>query len=375
MRKASILKPAKNNLYSDIKSILEYARSNAVRAVNFSMVIAYWEVGKRIVVDEQEGKKKAGYGKYLLRDLAEKLTADFGAGFEERELRKMRQFFLLFSIRDSLSPESQKKVKSIKRGAVSPESSGSHNLTTREVARMELSWTHYRHLMRVENEEARKYYMNEAAENNWSTRILERQINTLYFERLVSSKNKKALIQKTNKEVKNDKPSILDFVKDPYILEFLKLKPNTTLFEKELETELLSKLQLFLLELGKGFSFVSRQQRISAEGEHFYIDLVFYNYILKCFVLIDLKTDKLSHQDIGQMDLYVRYYEDKIKQKTDNPTIGIILCTEKNETIVKYSMLKESKQLFASKYKLYLPSEKEWIAELNEEVKQLKSKK
>lgn len=301
-----------------------------------------------------------------------KLTVDFGKGFDERELRKIRQFFLMFSIRDAVSPESQKKIKSAKRDAVSPKYTPALNLQS---LRTELSWTHYRHLLRVENEEARKYYMNEAAGQSWSTRTLERQINTAYFERLLSSKNKKALLQKTNKEVQEDKPTILDFVKDPYVLEFLKLKPNATLCEKELETELLNKLQLFLLELGKGFSFVARQKRISADGDHFFIDLVFYNYILKCFVLIDLKVGKLSHQDIGQMDLYVRYYEAQIKQKTDNPTIGLILCTEKNETIVKYSILKESKQIFASKYKLVLPTEKELIAELNAEMQQLKNKK
>jgi len=217
--------------------------------------------------------------------------------------------------------------------------------------------------------------MNECADQNWSTRTLERQINSFYFERLLSSKNKKAVISNTNKEGKKDKPSILDFVKDPYVLEFLELKPNSELYEKELETELLNKLQLFLLELGKGFSFVARQKRISADGEHFYIDLVFYNYILKCFVLIDLKIGKLAHQDIGQMDLYVRYFEEEIKQKSDNPTIGIILGAEKNETIVKYSVLKKNKQLFASKYKVYLPTEKELITELNAELAILKNKK
>jgi len=350
------MKIAKNNLYTEIKTIIEQARNNAVRAVNFTMVIAYWEIGQRIVEDEQGGNKKANYGQHLLKDLSEKLTIDFGKGFTETNIRYMRQFFLAFPIHHALRDES----------SVS---------TIQEVLSPELSWTHYRLLIKVENEEARKYYMNEAAEQNWSTRILERQINSLYFERLLSSKNKKALTQKTESEVQKDRPKIHDFVKDPYILEFLTLNPNATLYEKELETELLNKLQLFLLELGKGFSFVARQKRISADEEHFYIDLVFYNYILKCFVLIDLKAGKLSHQDIGQMDLYVRYYEDQIKQKTDNPTIGIILCTEKNETIVKYSVLKESKQLFASKYKLYLPTEKELIAELNAEMQELKNKR
>ena len=261
------------------------------------------------------------------------------------------------------------------RDAESSKSEEEHPGSIRYALRSKLSWTHYRLLIRVENEAARTWYMDEAASQNWSTRVLERQINSLYFTRLLSSKNKKELVKKTANEAQEDKPDILDFVNDPYILEFLQLNPSATLYEQQLETELLNKLQLFLLELGKGFSFVARQKRISADGDDFFIDLVFYNFILKCFVLIDLNVDKLTHQDIGQMDLYVRYYEDQIKQPTDNPTIGLILCTEKNETIVKYSILKESKQLFASKYKLYLPTEKELIAELNAEMQQLKNKK
>jgi predicted nuclease of restriction endonuclease-like (RecB) superfamily len=333
----------KNDLYSDIKSILEQARGNAIRAVNFSMVIAYWEIGKRIVEEEQHGNKRATFGQATLKHLSLQLSNEFGRGFDESNLRNMRLFYQAFLIRDAL--------------------------------RHELSWTHYRFIMKVEKNDARNYYMNEAADQNWSTRTLERQINSLYFQRLLSSKNKQALITEVETNNKQDPPTILDFVKDPYVLEFLQLQPNATLYEKELETELLSKLQYFLLELGKGFSFVARQKRISADNEHFYIDLVFYNYILKCFILVDLKVGKLSHQDIGQMDLYVRYYEDQIKQDSDNPTIGLILCTEKNETIVKYSVLKESKQIFASKYKLYLPSEKELIDELNSELEQFNNKK
>lgn len=278
----------------------------------------------------------------MLKKLSIQLSNEFGKGFDESNLRNMRLFYHAFLIRDAL--------------------------------RHELSWTHYRFLMKVESPDARSYYMNEAAEQNWSTRTLERQINSLYFQRLLSSKDKKAITAHAQKENFQDKPTILDFVKDPYILEFLQLQPNATLYERELETELLNKLQLFLLELGKGFSFVARQKRISADDDHFYIDLVFYNYILKCFILVDLKVGRLSHQDIGQMDLYVRYYEDQVKQESDNPTIGLILCAEKNETIVKYSVLKESKQIFASKYKLYLPTEKELIAELNAELEQLRYK-
>ncbi len=357
------MKVAADTLYTDIKHILQQARGNAVRAVNFAMVVAYWEIGKRIVEEEQQGEDRARYGETILKELSKRLTIDFGKGFSIANLDNFRKFYLVFSTKP-ISDAVRRKLEN-----------GNSASPILYALRRELSWTHYRLLMRVENEEARKYYMNEAAGQNWSTRTLERQINSLYFERLLSSKNKKALIKQTEKEATLDKPSILDFVKDPYVLEFLQLQPNATLYEKELETELLNKLQLFLLELGKGFSFVARQQRISAEDEHFYIDLVFYNYILKCFVLVDLKVGKLSHQDIGQMDLYVRYYEDQVKQDSDNPTIGLILCTEKKETIVKYSVLNESKQLFASKYKLYLPTEKELIAELNAELEQLKNKK
>ncbi|MDB5090175.1 MAG: hypothetical protein JWR09_4169 [Mucilaginibacter sp.] len=357
----------KSGLYADIKSILEQARSNAVRAVNFSMVIAYWEIGKRIVEEEQHGNERAGYGQAVLKELSKKLTADFGKGFTVSNIEYFRKFYLVFSNRPK--PDAVRRI--LEEETTLPQ----NQISIPDAMRRELSWTHYRLLMRVEDEAARKYYMNEAAEQNWSTRTLERQINSLYFQRLLSSKDKQPLIANSEKENRQDQPTILDFVKDPYILEFLQLQPNATLYERELETELLNKLQLFLLELGKGFCFVARQKRISADNEHFYIDLVFYNYILKCFILVDLKVGKLSHQDIGQMDLYVRYYEDQIKQESDNPTIGLILCTEKNETIVKYSVLKESKQIFASKYKLYLPTEKELIAELNAELAQLKNKK
>lgn len=353
------MKPAKSSIYTDIKLILEQARGNAVRAVNFSMVIAYWQIGKRIVQEEQGGKGRAIYGQSVLKNLSTKLTKNFGNGFSVQNLENFRKFYLLFPVE-------------LKSYALRRKSGNDNGSSIQHALRAELSWTHYRLLIRVENEDARNYYMNEAAEQNWSTRTLERQINSLYFERILSSKNKKALITKTKKEAGRDKPAILDFVKDPYVLEFLQLKPNATLYEKKLETELLNKLQLFLLELGKGFSFVARQQRIVAEGDDFYIDLVFYNYILKCFVLLDLKVGKLTHQDIGQMDLYVRYYEDRLRQKGDNPTIGIILCTEKNETVVKYSVLKDNRQLFASKYKLYLPTEKELIKELKAELEQIK---
>lgn len=244
-----------------------------------------------------------------------------------------------------------------------------------DVLRRELSWTHYRHLMRVENPDARTYYLEETIAQNWSTRALERQINSFYYERLLSSKKKK----KTAGEAKEKTGELVlrpeDFIKDPIVLEFLNLPLGSGFLEKDIEAAIISKLQQFILEMGKGFSFVARQKRINAEDENFYVDLVFYNYVLKCFVLIDLKLGKLTHQDIGQMDLYVRWYEDNEKPATDNPTIGIILCSQKNETIVKYSVLKESKQLFASRYKLYLPSEEELKKELEYEIMQYRLKK
>jgi predicted nuclease of restriction endonuclease-like (RecB) superfamily len=354
----------KTTIYNDVKLILENARATAIRAVNFSMVIAYWKVGERIIEEEQKGKKRAQYGEKLIQELSEKLTKDFGRGFTTSNIRYMRLFYLSFPIHHALRDELRK-----------PAINKKDNTTMPANLRIELSWTHYRLLLAVENSDARNYYMNEAADNNWSTRALERQINSFYFERLLSSKNKKAVIDNANKITEKDKYSILDFVKDPYVLEFLKIDSNATLYEQQLETELLNKLQHFLLELGKGFSFVSRQKRITADGDHFYIDLVFCNYVLKCFVLIDLKTAKLTHQDIGQMDFYIRYYEDQIKQKEDNPTIGIILCSEKNETIAKYSVLNESKRIFASKYKLFLPSEKELVKELKTELEWYNKKK
>ncbi len=370
------MKPVKKEaLYNEIKTILQQARQTAYRAVNFTMVLAYWQIGHRIVEHEQQGKKRAGYGESLLNDLSKKLTTDFGKGFTYRNLAAMRQFYLMFpivhpagailpsgkEILHAVRAESTGDSKKTKPGAVNDLSE------IRNAMRSELSWTHYRLLMRVEDTTARTWYMNEAADCNWSTRSLERQINSFTFERILSSKNKKGVKKEADK--KTETATAFDFIKDPYVLEFLQLPVHKDFYEKDIEAAIISKLQHFILELGKGFSFVARQKRISAEDDHFYIDLVFYNYMLKCFVLIDLKLGKLTHQDIGQMDLYVRYWEDNEKITADNPTIGIILCSQKNETIVKYSVLKGSKQLFASKYKLYLPTEEEFKNEIEEEIR------
>jgi len=305
------------------------------------MVQAYWNVGRLIVEEEQAGKERAEYGQELVKQLAEKLT-DYGNNFSERNLWYMKQFY-----------QQWPKVNAL---------------------RSELSWTHYRMLLKVDNETAREYYMQESVTQNWSTRDLQRQINTQYYERALSSgQTKVAPIPMKPGEIEKARPS--DIIKDPYVLEFLNIPANQKIREGKLEEALMEQLKEFLLELGKGFSFVGRQYKVSAENQHFYIDLVFYNYILKCFVLIDLKTESLSHENIGQMDFYVRYFEDQVKVEGDNPTIGLILCTEKDHAIAKYSLLSESKQIFASKYKTYLPSEEELQREIERGRQQIEIEK
>ena len=320
------------SVYDSIKEILTSAREKAYKAVNFAMVEAYWNIGK-LIVESQDGNERAEYGDYLLKNLSKELTKEFGKGFTVTNLRYMRQFYIVFQKHHAL--------------------------------RDELSWTHYRLLMKLENEEVRNFYIEECIEGNWSTRQLERQINSFYYQRILASQNKQIVrneIEKLEKGIKAE-----DIIKDPFVLEFMGLNDNRDFTEIEVEKALMDNLQKFLLELGKGFSFVARQKRITADGDHFYIDLVFYNYILKCFILIDLKVGKLSHQDIGQMDFYVRYFEKEMKSDSDNPTIGIILSSERNETVVKYSVLEESKQLFSAKYLPYLPTEEELKKELKRE--------
>jgi predicted nuclease of restriction endonuclease-like (RecB) superfamily len=318
-------------LFTEVKQIIEQARNTVYRTANFEMVQAHWNIGKRIVEEEQKGEERATYGKQLVKQLSKKLQAKYGKGYSTSNLWYMRQFYSNF-----------KKIHAV---------SG------------ELSWTHYRMLLKVYDDKARMYYMQEAIAQNWNTRTLERQINTQYYERILSNNPKEVpSIPVAKNELQIYQPK--DVIKDPFLLEFLDIKPKEKILEKELEQALLNQLQSFLLELGKGFSFVERQYRFSTDTKHFYVDLVFYNYILKCFVLIDLKTTELTHKDIGQMDFYVRYFEDKVKLESDNPTIGIILCAEKDNTIAKYSLLNESKQIFASKYKTYLPTLKELEQEI-----------
>ncbi|KUO61375.1 hypothetical protein APF79_11980 [bacterium BRH_c32] len=354
------------SLYSQIRQILDTARSSSYKAVNFLMVQSYWQIGKLIVEEEQNGSNRAKYGEELIKQLAERLKKDFGKGFTETNLKYFRQFYNTFPISHALSDKSkiQKSHAPSDETAIQKSDSAMQIFTSGELS-PQLSWTHYRTLLKVTNKEARAFYIKECIENNWSTRELERQIASLYYERLLSSRNKKLVIKNAQKDSQISLP--MDIIKDPYVLEFLEVKENTTWFEKDLEQALINKLQHFLLELGKGFSFVSRQKRITVDGDHFYIDLVFYNYILKCFVLIDLKIGKLTHQDIGQMDFYVRYYEKEISTKADNPTIGLILCSDKNDTMVKYTLLEGNKNVFASKYMLYLPTENELAEELERE--------
>lgn len=321
---------------TDIKSIFEAARRNAYSAINSAMVEAYWQIGKRIFKEEQHGKGRADYGEFLIHGLSKEL----GKGFSIANLKNFRQFYLTF-------PDWDKSY----------------------AVRSQLSWTHYRLIMRVDSPKAREYYFSEASSESWSTRVLERNINSLYYERLLSTQNKREALRE---QEKMEKIHPVDLIKDPYVLEFLGVDMQSRFSESDIESAIISNLQQFLLELGKGFSFVGRQYRITTETKHFYIDLVFYNYILKCFVLIDLKIKELSHQDIGQMDMYVRLFEDRIKTEGDNPTIGIILCTEKDQTIVKYSVLDENKQLFASKYRLVLPTEDELRMELEREKQSIR---
>ena len=356
-----------DSTYQSVKQILEEARKKAYTAVNFVMVQAYWNIGRIIVEEEQRGKAKAGYGEYLISELAARLTAEFGKGFTISNIKYFRQFYLSFSIGHALRGQSPiaGKMNDAIRHESRPVQKGHALRDEVPVIRPELSWTHYRLLLKVERPDVREFYLDECIAANWSTRQLERQINSFYYERLLSSRDKGRVRAEIRKLEPGPGPH--DIIRDPYVLEFLGLKENKAYLENELEQGLIDKLHDFLLELGKGFSFVARQKRITIDSDHFYIDLVFYNYILKCFVLIDLKVGKLTHQDIGQMDFYIRYFEKEVKLSGDNPTIGLILCAEKNEAMAKYTLLKGSKTLFASKYKLYLPTEKELREELKRE--------
>ncbi|MCK7552799.1 PDDEXK nuclease domain-containing protein [Marinobacter goseongensis] len=322
-------------LVSEIRELIETARQQVVQVVNSSMVQTYWHIGRLIVEDEQQGEARAAYGKQQLQRLSRELTQEFGKGFDVTNLRNMRRFYEVFPKRDAL--------------------------------RLDLSWTHYRILLRVESSQAREWYMAEAASQHWSSRALERQIGTLYYERLLSSQDRTAVQQEAEAQTRPlSERDARNYLRDPYVLDFLNL-PAERYLEADLERGLIDNLQAFLLELGKGFAFVARQQRISTDDQDFYIDLVFYNFKLKCFLLVDLKLGKLTHQDVGQMDSYIRIYDQHRKGDDDNPTIGLILCSQKSEAVVKYSVLTDSEQMFAAKYLPYLPTEEELRRELERE--------
>jgi predicted nuclease of restriction endonuclease-like (RecB) superfamily len=367
----------KASLYNRIRDILEIARTNISRTVNTTQVIANWLIGREIVEEEQQGRKRARYGKKEIEGLSRKLQKEFGSGYSVQNLFYMRQFYQTYP---DLIPNVRilhaLRGKSIGKGSTEILHAGggllnaANNAYTPGKLTLNLSWVHYRTLLRVEKPEARKFYEIEATNNNWSGRELERQINSLLFERLALSKDKRGLLKLATKGQEIQRP--VDAIKDPFIMEFIGLPESHKLVETKLEQALIDNLQSFLMELGKGFAFVARQERITMEGDHNYIDLVFYHTILKCFILVDLKVGKLTHGDLGQLQVYVNYYDQERVSIGDNPTIGLILCTDKNDAVVKYFLGKNQNQrLFASRYKLYLPTEKELKEEVKKEMRYL----
>lgn len=318
----------------DIKSIISQSRDNAIRAVDHQRTLMYWHIGKRIFEEEQEGKERADYGTYLTQYIAQELEPEFGSGFSKRQIELFRQFYRTFPIANALHSQ--------------------------------LSWTQYKFLLRLEADEQRAFYIAESVKNNWTSRQLERQINSSLYERLLLSNDKESVlaVAKNEKQPSDAK----EIIKDPMFLEFLGLKREAAFYEKDLESAIITHLQDFLLELGNGFSFVARQKRIHIEGDEFFVDLVFYNRILQCFVIIEIKTHKLTHQDIGQLQMYVNYYDRIEKLPHENKTIGILLCAQKNDAVVKFTLPEEQKQIVASQYKLYLPTEKQLLEEVNKEL-------
>lgn len=364
-----------DNLFERVVTILERARTQVLHAVNSAMVIAYWLIGREIVQELQVGDERAAYGKRVLAELSERLLKKYGKGFSVTNLRYFRLFYQTYAERlpeirhkscDELPREDSSRQIHHKACDVLDDLS----LAVEKSSHIQgfspaLSWSHYRTLTKVENKNERLFYEIEAEKEGWSVPVLERQIHSFLFARLLKSRDKNGVLKLATEGQAVKNPA--DTIKDPYILDFLGLPDSKQLHESELESAIIENLQSFLLELGKGFAFVARQKRLQYEDEFFYVDLVFYNCILKCYLLIDLKIGKLAHQDVGQMDSYVRMFDDLFIAKDDNPTIGLILCSEKNEAIARYSVLNNSKQLFASKYMLYLPTEEELARELERE--------
>lgn len=326
------------NLIHEIKSLIAKAKEGAIRSVDHHRTVMYWHIGERIFNEEQQGKDRADYGNYLIKYLSEQLQPEYGSGFSYRNLHWYRQFYRTFPIVNSL--------------------------------RSQLSWTHYRLLLRIDNEDKREYYIAESAKNNWSVRQMERQINSQLFERLLLSNDKENVLAVARNEVIPTNPN--EIIKDPLILEFLGLKRESAYYEKDFEQAIITNLQDFLLELGNGFSFVARQKRIHLDGDEFFIDLVFYNRLLQCFVLFEIKTHKLTHEDLGQLQMYVNYYDRVEKVAHEKPTIGILLCADKNDAVVKYSLPENNNSILASQYQLYLPTEEQLLTEIRREIEILK---
>lgn len=334
-----INKPSNTKFFTQIVDLLQSARSRVLQTVNQTMVITYFEIGRMIVEEEQDGKERAEYGKQILKDLSKVLTQEFGKGFSVKNLERMRTFYQIYGKSSTLLSKSE----NTKRQAMTDE--------------FKLSWSHYLKLMRIEDVNERKFYEIESFKNNWSVRELQRQFDSALYTRLVLSRDKNKVKELSERGWVIEKPK--DAIKDPYILEFIGLPEHSTYSESDLEQELIDKLEYFLLELGNGFTFVARQKRISFDEKHFRIDLVFYNRILRCFVLIDLKIGELKHQDLGQMQMYVNYYDREVRLEEENKTIGIVMCKDKSESIVEYTLPENNEQIFASKYKTVLPSKKD----------------
>lgn len=369
-----------SQLFDRIVTILEEARGNLVRAVNTQMVTAYWLIGREIVEELQGGEDRAAYGKQVVEKLSARLTERYGSGFSVPNLKNFRQFYQAYPDRHpsigyptgsqsgakQISSPTGRELVPLKISYPTGDQSGDGFLP-------ELSWSHYRALMRVDDPAARDFYEREAAECGWSKAQLERQIHTTYYQRIVANRGAEGLDANDRERLPGELIDAADLLKSPYVLEFLGLPDGPVLHESHVEQAIIDNLQSFLLELGKGFAFVARQRHIRFDGEDFYIDLVFYNFILKCFLLIDLKNGKLTHRDVGQMDGYVRLFEDRFKTPGDNPTIGLILCSDKSEAVAKYSVLSESRQIFASKYLQFLPSEEELRLEIQRERRQIEA--
>ncbi|SFJ76266.1 PDDEXK nuclease domain-containing protein [Myroides guanonis] len=322
------------SIIADIKSIISQSREYAIRAIDHQRTLMYWHIGKRIFEEEQDGKERADYGTFLIKYLSEQLQPEFGSGFSIRQINLYRQFYRTFENVHALHAQ--------------------------------LSWTQYKLLLSVDTEDKRAFYIAETIKNNWTVRQLERQIYSSLYERLLLSNDKESVLAVAKNEKLPSDPK--EIIKDPMILEFLGLQRESSYYEKDFENAIITHLQEFLLELGNGFSFVARQKRIHIEGDEFFVDLVFYNRILQCFVIIEIKTHKLTHQDIGQLQMYVNYYDRTERLPHENRTIGILLCANKNDTVVKYTLPEKQKQIIASQYKLYLPSEKQLLEELNKEL-------